>query len=77
MNAEMQSVKENQVWSLVDLSPNGKTVRKKMALQEEDRYGWELNGGVVDWKSAKQITIDMSSTDTEYIVASKAAMEAV
>ncbi|GJX04188.1 retrotransposon protein, putative, ty1-copia subclass [Tanacetum coccineum] len=29
MNAEMQSMKENQVWSLVDLPPNGETVGSK------------------------------------------------
>ncbi|GKG51407.1 hypothetical protein Tco_0541791, partial [Tanacetum coccineum] len=35
-----------------------------------------LNGGVVDWKSAKQSTSAMSSTETEYIAAVKASMEA-
>ncbi|GKG06852.1 retrotransposon protein, putative, ty1-copia subclass [Tanacetum coccineum] len=29
MNAEMQSMKDNQVWRLVDLPPNGKTVGSK------------------------------------------------
>ncbi|GKE84471.1 hypothetical protein Tco_1558213 [Tanacetum coccineum] len=31
----------------------------------------------VDWKSSKQSTTAMSATETEYIAASKAAMEAV
>ncbi|GKD65818.1 hypothetical protein Tco_1307926 [Tanacetum coccineum] len=29
MNAEMQSMKDNQAWDLVDLPPNGKTVGSK------------------------------------------------
>ncbi|GKD40358.1 hypothetical protein Tco_1260565 [Tanacetum coccineum] len=37
---------------------------------------FELNGGVVDWKSAKQITTAMSSTEeAEYIVAAEASMD--
>nr|GEY13606.1 hypothetical protein [Tanacetum cinerariifolium] len=36
-----------------------------------------LNGRVVDWKSAKQSTTIMSSTEAEYIVATEASMEAV
>ncbi|GKE46279.1 hypothetical protein Tco_1477537, partial [Tanacetum coccineum] len=27
MNMEMQSMKDNEVWDLVDLPPNGKTIR--------------------------------------------------
>ncbi|GJS33658.1 retrotransposon protein, putative, ty1-copia subclass [Tanacetum coccineum] len=40
-------------------------------------YVFVLNGGAVDWKSSKQSTIAMSATESEYIVASEAAMEAV
>ncbi|GJS67924.1 hypothetical protein Tco_0682489 [Tanacetum coccineum] len=40
-------------------------------------YVFVLNGGAVDWKSAKQSTTAMSSTEAEYIVAAKASMEAV
>ncbi|GJT32920.1 retrotransposon protein, putative, ty1-copia subclass [Tanacetum coccineum] len=40
-------------------------------------YVFVLNGGAVDWKSAKQSTIAMSSTEAEYIAAAKASMEAV
>nr|GEV41489.1 protein HOTHEAD-like [Tanacetum cinerariifolium] len=36
-----------------------------------------LNAGVVDWKSAKQSTTTMSSTEAEYIAATEASMEAV
>ncbi|GJY01208.1 hypothetical protein Tco_0359360 [Tanacetum coccineum] len=40
-------------------------------------YVFILNGGAVDWKSSNQSTTAMSATKAEYIVASKAAMEAV
>ncbi|GJV40439.1 retrotransposon protein, putative, ty1-copia subclass [Tanacetum coccineum] len=43
----------------------------------ETRYVFVLNGGVVDWKSLKKSTIAMSPTESEYIAASEAAMEAV
>ncbi|GKD86746.1 retrotransposon protein, putative, ty1-copia subclass [Tanacetum coccineum] len=35
-------------------------------------YVFALNGGAVEWKSAKQSTTAMSSTEAEYIVATKA-----
>nr|GEZ63121.1 hypothetical protein [Tanacetum cinerariifolium] len=35
MNEEMQSMKDNQVWRLVDLLPNGKTVRSKWLFKEK------------------------------------------
>ncbi|GKB21212.1 hypothetical protein Tco_0855135 [Tanacetum coccineum] len=43
----------------------------------ETRYVFVLNGGVVDWKRSKKSTIAMSPTESEYIAASEAAMEAV
>nr|GEV35518.1 hypothetical protein [Tanacetum cinerariifolium] len=36
-----------------------------------------LIGGAVDWKSAKKSTTAMSSTQSEYIVAAEASMEAI
>ncbi|GJR64177.1 retrotransposon protein, putative, ty1-copia subclass [Tanacetum coccineum] len=40
MNAEMQSMKDNQVWTLVDLLPNCKTVRSKWLFKKKtDMYG--------------------------------------
>ncbi|GKD57165.1 hypothetical protein Tco_1290552 [Tanacetum coccineum] len=35
MNAEIQSMKDNQVWCLVDLSPNGKTVGSKCIFMKK------------------------------------------
>ncbi|GJZ56475.1 retrotransposon protein, putative, ty1-copia subclass [Tanacetum coccineum] len=40
-------------------------------------YVLVLNGGAMDWKSAKQSTTAMSSTEAEYIAAAEASMEAV
>ncbi|GJZ96973.1 retrotransposon protein, putative, ty1-copia subclass [Tanacetum coccineum] len=35
MNVEMQSMKDNEVWKLVDLPPNGKTVGHKWLLKKK------------------------------------------
>lgn len=40
-------------------------------------YVFVINGGAVDWRSRKQSTLAMSATESEYIAASEAAMEAV
>ncbi|GJT07971.1 hypothetical protein Tco_0842433 [Tanacetum coccineum] len=40
-------------------------------------YVFVLNGGVVDWKSAKKRTNAMSSTKAKYIAATEASMEVV
>ncbi|GKF00296.1 retrotransposon protein, putative, ty1-copia subclass, partial [Tanacetum coccineum] len=40
-------------------------------------YVFILNGGAVDWKSAKQSTIAMSSTKAEYIAAAEASIKVV
>nr|GEX71380.1 zinc finger, CCHC-type [Tanacetum cinerariifolium] len=40
-------------------------------------YVFILNGGAVDWKSAKQSTTAMSSTEAVYIIAAEASMKAV
>ncbi|GJT92930.1 hypothetical protein Tco_0999419 [Tanacetum coccineum] len=45
--------------------------------KSQSGYVFVLNGRAVDWKSAKQSTIVMSSTKAEYIVAVEASMEAV
>ncbi|GKA07142.1 hypothetical protein Tco_0686366 [Tanacetum coccineum] len=49
----------------------------KNDTKSQSGYVFVLNGGVADWKSAKQRTIAMSSTKAEYIVALEALMEVV
>ncbi|GKA79624.1 retrotransposon protein, putative, ty1-copia subclass, partial [Tanacetum coccineum] len=46
-------------------------------LKSQTRYVFILNGGVVDWKSAKQSIFATSSAEAEYIVAYDASKEAV
>ncbi|GKB65422.1 retrotransposon protein, putative, ty1-copia subclass [Tanacetum coccineum] len=46
MNVEMQSMKENQVWDLVDLPPNGKTVGSKWLFKKKsdmDGKIWQMD----------------------------------
>nr|GEY33348.1 retrotransposon protein, putative, Ty1-copia subclass [Tanacetum cinerariifolium] len=40
-------------------------------------YVFVLNGRAVDWKSTKQSTTAMSSTEAEYIAAVEASIEAI
>ncbi|GKB12194.1 retrotransposon protein, putative, ty1-copia subclass [Tanacetum coccineum] len=51
--------------------------RQIRTIPNPKRDVFVLNGGAVDWKSAKQSTTAMSSTEAEYIVAAEASMEAV
>nr|GEW30428.1 retrotransposon protein, putative, Ty1-copia subclass [Tanacetum cinerariifolium] len=46
-------------------------------LKSQTGYVFVLNGGAVDWKSAKQIIFATSSTEAEYIAAFDASKEAV
>nr|GEU51651.1 hypothetical protein [Tanacetum cinerariifolium] len=46
-------------------------------LKSQTRYVFVLNGGAVDWKSAKQSIFATSSAETEYIAAFDASKEAV
>nr|GEV01551.1 putative retrotransposon Ty1-copia subclass protein [Tanacetum cinerariifolium] len=148
MNLRMQFMKDNEVWDLVELSSDGKTVGSKWLfmkkteiygavhtykarlvakgytqtlgidykktfspvavirairiliaiaafydyeiwkidvktsflngyLSEETGYVFILNGGAVDWKSAKQSIFATSSTKAEYIATYDASKEAV
>nr|GEW35309.1 putative retrotransposon protein [Tanacetum cinerariifolium] len=151
MNEEMQSMKDNEVWVLVELPPNGKTVGSKWLfkkktnmdgnvhtykarlvakgytqtpgidyketfspvvdirsiriiiaivayydyeiwvscytdagyltdaddLKSQTGYVFVLNGGAVDWKSAKQSIFATSSVEAEYIASFDASNEAV
>ncbi|GJS99875.1 retrotransposon protein, putative, ty1-copia subclass [Tanacetum coccineum] len=59
-----------------DLVPNVNSIynvsNKRVKRNLDSTYLWHL-----DWKSSKQSTIAMSATESEYIAASEAAMEAV
>nr|GEZ08730.1 putative retrotransposon Ty1-copia subclass protein [Tanacetum cinerariifolium] len=132
----MKSMKDNEVWVLVELPPNGKTVGSKwlfkkktdmdgvvhtynaclvakgytqtsgidyeetfspfadirairiliaiaactrpdVAFAQNTGYVFVLNGGVVDWKSAKQSIFATSFAEAEYIDAFNSSKEAV
>nr|XP_043633201.1 rust resistance kinase Lr10-like [Erigeron canadensis] len=45
--------------------------------KSQSGYVFILNGGAVDWKSKKKSTVAMFTTESEYIAALDAAMEAV
>ncbi|GJY59711.1 retrotransposon protein, putative, ty1-copia subclass [Tanacetum coccineum] len=45
--------------------------------KSQTRYVFILNGGAMDWKSSKQSTTVMSTTESEYIAASEAAIESI
>ncbi|GJT15592.1 putative retrotransposon ty1-copia subclass protein [Tanacetum coccineum] len=47
MNSEMQSMKDNQVWCLVDLSPKGKTIGSKWLFKKNT----EMEGIVRTYKA--------------------------
>ncbi|GKD05978.1 retrotransposon protein, putative, ty1-copia subclass [Tanacetum coccineum] len=47
MNAKMQSMKDNQVWHLVDLPPNGKTVGSKWIFKKKI----DMDGNVHTYKA--------------------------
>ncbi|GKC22624.1 retrotransposon protein, putative, ty1-copia subclass [Tanacetum coccineum] len=47
MNMEMQSMKDNQVWVLVDLPPNGQTVRSKWLFNKKT----DMDGNIHTFKA--------------------------
>nr|GEZ73464.1 putative retrotransposon Ty1-copia subclass protein [Tanacetum cinerariifolium] len=47
MNVEMQSMKDNEVWVLVELPPNGKTVGSKWLFKKKT----DMDGNVHTYKS--------------------------
>nr|GEV06388.1 putative retrotransposon protein [Tanacetum cinerariifolium] len=50
---------------------------KKLDYRKSQGYVFVLNGGAVNWRSAKQSTIDESSTEAEYIATTEASIEVV
>nr|GEV21402.1 hypothetical protein [Tanacetum cinerariifolium] len=56
MNVEMQSMKDNEVWDLVDLPPNGKTVGSKWLFKKTD-----MDGAVHTYK-ARLVAKDYTQT---------------
>ncbi|GKA62558.1 retrotransposon protein, putative, ty1-copia subclass [Tanacetum coccineum] len=47
MNVEMQSMKDNKVWDLVDLPPNGKTVGSKWLFKKKT----DMDGAIYTYKA--------------------------
>ncbi|GJY51704.1 retrotransposon protein, putative, ty1-copia subclass [Tanacetum coccineum] len=47
MNVEMQSMKDNEVWILVELPPNGKTVGSKWLFKQK----YHMDGAVLTYKA--------------------------
>ncbi|GKG22088.1 retrotransposon protein, putative, ty1-copia subclass, partial [Tanacetum coccineum] len=47
MNVEMQSMKDNEVWDLVDLPPNGKTVGSKWLFKKKT----DMDGAIHTYKA--------------------------
>ncbi|GKF96507.1 putative retrotransposon ty1-copia subclass protein, partial [Tanacetum coccineum] len=47
MNTKMQSMKDNQVWVLVDLPPNGRTIRSKWIFKKKT----DMDGNVHTFKA--------------------------
>ncbi|GJU63007.1 hypothetical protein Tco_1244842 [Tanacetum coccineum] len=62
-------------WTAVKAILNFQT--NKDDTKSQTRYVSVLNGGVVDWKSAKESTTTMSSSEVEYIATAEASMKAV
>ena len=64
-----------------ELVVNGYTDASFQTDKDDSRsqsgYVFCLNGGAVSWKSSKQDTVADSTTEAEYLAASKAAKEAV
>nr|GFC69077.1 putative retrotransposon Ty1-copia subclass protein [Tanacetum cinerariifolium] len=57
MNAEMQSMKDNEVWVLVELPPNGKTVGSKCLFKKKTDMD-----GVVHTYKARLVAKDYTQT---------------
>ncbi|GJU24465.1 retrotransposon protein, putative, ty1-copia subclass [Tanacetum coccineum] len=70
MNVEMKSMKDNEVWDLVDLPPNGKTIGSKWLFKKKS----DMDGSVHTFKTrlvAKGFTqtYEVNYEETFYLVA--------
>nr|GEU95392.1 retrotransposon protein, putative, Ty1-copia subclass [Tanacetum cinerariifolium] len=58
MNVEMQFMKDNEVWNLVELPPNGKTVGSKWIFKKNT----DMNGAIHTYKARLMAGIDYEET---------------
>ncbi|GKD57372.1 retrotransposon protein, putative, ty1-copia subclass [Tanacetum coccineum] len=58
MNAEMQSMKDNQVWNLVDLPPNCKTVGSKWLFKKKA----DMDGNIHTYKAHLVAKVSLKPT---------------
>ncbi|GJU50154.1 hypothetical protein Tco_1219709 [Tanacetum coccineum] len=88
MNTEMQSMKDNQVWVLVDLPPNGRTIRSiwlfKNKTDMDGIYGscvWEKPEAELKVSCYADASFQTDKDDTKsqmrYVFILNASMEAV
>ncbi|GJU09999.1 hypothetical protein Tco_1132395 [Tanacetum coccineum] len=57
MNTKMQSMKDNQVWVLVELPPNGRTVKSKWLFKKKS----DMDGKIIRDRSKRLIALSQSA----------------
>ncbi|GJT64689.1 retrotransposon protein, putative, ty1-copia subclass [Tanacetum coccineum] len=62
INTEMQSMKDNQVWILVELPPNGRTIRSKWLFKNKT----DMNGNVHTFKACLVAKRYTQTYDVDY-----------
>ncbi|GJY77889.1 retrotransposon protein, putative, ty1-copia subclass [Tanacetum coccineum] len=62
MNAKMQSMKDNQVWCVVDLPPNGRTVRSKWLFKKKT----DMDGNVHTFNARRVAKGYTQTYDVDY-----------
>ncbi|GKF46422.1 retrotransposon protein, putative, ty1-copia subclass, partial [Tanacetum coccineum] len=61
MNAEMQSMKDNQVWNLVDLPPNYKTIGSKWFFKKKTDMDGNIHTYGVDYEETFSPVADIKA----------------